>query len=1276
MKKVLFLLLFVFLFTAVDIGIAGENLLKNGSFEDISGGLPRMWSTDIYDNDYNNVRFFVENKGAYDGNNYITIENIRPNDAKLIQTVKVKPNTIYRLSCRIKAEGIGKNALGANITVLYILETSKDFKDTGGKWEYVELYGRTGKKQDNIAITARLGGYGNVNTGKASFDDFRLEQDIASPDAKILNLCREEGKSREAEAGPVGIYGYRPVITAFSIFFLGLFLAVYYGLLKRNKIGTVENKQISYLFYFSVLVGLILRIIIAPIIEGHPTDISCFKSWANIAASQGLSNFYKTGMFVDYPPGYIYILYVCGYIRNLFSLSFNSVAFITLLKLPAILSDILSSIIIFRLGKKPLGVVVASILAMLYVFNPAVLFNSTIYGQIDSLFALLIFMAIVFVFKDRLVIASVIFAAALSVKPQALIFAPVGIYALIEETIQSKNLKTAGLSILSMILTFIVIILPFSIKQNFFWIFNLYGKSLSSYQYGSVNAFNLFAFLGANGVNENNILFLFSYKIWGHISIIAIVVSSVFLYFTSRHKSKPFFIAILIVAAFFVLSARMHERYIFPVLGLTLLNYIYTKDKRFLFLFIGFSLTAFLNQALLIDLIFTKKSFWFPSNDLTMRLFSLINIALLAYLIKIGIDIHIKNKIQLILPFRYQTSNISIKQKEATDEIQNFLPYIEPQKIRLSKKDYILISSLTFVYTVAALVNLGSLKAPQSFWKPANKSESFYADIGKLQDIDRLYYFLSFGKGAYKIDFSEDGQTWQDEKIIEQKSVYEMVEWRYFRLGHNARYIRITTEKPGAMLNEIGFFNPNSTKPILIKSIVKTCSGLDSPSFGKPENVFDEQNTIAYVPGFFNGMYFDEVYHARTAYEFLHKMEPTETTHPPLGKIIISLGIAVFGMTPFGWRIMGTLFGIAMVPLMYLFGMRVFKKTEYAFISSFLFTFDFMHFSLSRIATIDIFAAFFIILMYYYMYQYFEMNFFETGLKKTLVLLLLCGIFFGLGLATKWITLYGGLGLAVVLFTFLGQRFCEYRKARKKLGLKSQIPQKDRQKNEAIVRSFPRYTVLTLLWCVLVFVLIPTVIYVTSYIPIIKLHGSNHELSNVLSSQKHMYDYHSKLQATHSFSSNWWEWPIIGKPVWCYTARDLPADKISSIVIMGNPAVWWVGSLSTIVTAVIALCKKEKGMYVILIGAASLYLPWIAASRKLLFIYHFFATVPFIVLCATYFFMVLRKKFPKFKYIIYIYLAAVLILFVMFYPVLSGMIVSKSYAVAYLRWFNSWIFFN
>ena len=79
----------------------------------------------------------------------------------------------------------------------------------------------------------------------------------------------------------------------------------------------------------------------------------------------------------------------------------------------------------------------------------------------------------------------------------------------------------------------------------------------------------------------------------------------------------------------------------------------------------------------------------------------------------------------------------------------------------------------------------------------------------------------------------------------------------------------------------------------------------------------------------------------------------------------------MFGMTPFGWRFMSALFGIFMVPLFYLFAKRLFQNTFAATATAILLVFDCMHFMLSRIATIDIFVAFFIILAYYYLYRYF-----------------------------------------------------------------------------------------------------------------------------------------------------------------------------------------------------------------------------------------------------------------------------------------------------------------
>ena len=143
----------------------------------------------------------------------------------------------------------------------------------------------------------------------------------------------------------------------------------------------------------------------------------------------------------------------------------------------------------------------------------------------------------------------------------------------------------------------------------------------------------------------------------------------------------------------------------------------------------------------------------------------------------------------------------------------------------------------------------------------------------------------------------------------------------------------------------------------------------------------DEQDTVPEEPSYFNGMIFDEIYHARTAYENIHNMSVYEWTHPPLGKLIIALGILIFGMKPFGWRIMGALFGVAMVPLMYVFAKRIFKRTDFAFITAGLWAFDCMHFTQTRIATIDVYGVFFILLMFFFMYEYVRQDYFAAPLK-------------------------------------------------------------------------------------------------------------------------------------------------------------------------------------------------------------------------------------------------------------------------------------------------------
>ncbi|HEX9022312.1 MAG TPA: hypothetical protein VF799_00580, partial [Geobacteraceae bacterium] len=84
--------------------------------------------------------------------------------------------------------------------------------------------------------------------------------------------------------------------------------------------------------------ALLLRLALAATTKGYGPDIGTFSAWAGHAA-EGLFSFYSPGYFADYPPGYIYVLWLIGKIRVILGIDFGSPAFLLLLKLPAMLSD-------------------------------------------------------------------------------------------------------------------------------------------------------------------------------------------------------------------------------------------------------------------------------------------------------------------------------------------------------------------------------------------------------------------------------------------------------------------------------------------------------------------------------------------------------------------------------------------------------------------------------------------------------------------------------------------------------------------------------------------------------------------------------------------------------------------------------------------------------------------------------------------------------------------------------------------------------------------------
>jgi len=197
------------------------NLLANPSFEELSGTLPVGWETDVWDNEPGVTDFAVRDEEAHHGRYSVTIINHQPNDARLKQTVKVDPDTTYRVSCWVMTRNVASRGKGANVSFHGIPATSRAISGTTDGWQPLELYLKTGAGVKQVELTLGLGGYGAINQGEATFDQVRFEKVTSVPEGvqPIILTSEGEGKFRQSPspASPPGRFLWILVATSFGI---------------------------------------------------------------------------------------------------------------------------------------------------------------------------------------------------------------------------------------------------------------------------------------------------------------------------------------------------------------------------------------------------------------------------------------------------------------------------------------------------------------------------------------------------------------------------------------------------------------------------------------------------------------------------------------------------------------------------------------------------------------------------------------------------------------------------------------------------------------------------------------------------------------------------------------------------------------------------------------------------------------------------------------------------------------------------------------------------
>lgn len=557
----------------------------------------------------------------------------------------------------------------------------------------------------------------------------------------------------------------------------------------------------------------------------------------------------------------------------------------------------------------------------------------------------------------------------------------------------------------------------------------------------------------------------------------------------------------------------------------------------------------------------------------------------------------------------------------------------------LNKKDYICMFGLMFLFAFMAFFRLGNLEAPKTSYTATSENRDIVLDFGEYIDITSFSLFLG-NLNTRHLSLSAFNEVTGAWEIINGEAVAESVfDWNKIDVNYNLRYLGIVATDETAVFNELAVQGPDG-------SLITPVNASDYPE------LFDEQDLFPENVTYMSGTMFDEVYHGRTAYEFIHHLTTYETTHPHFGKILISLGIRIFGMTPFGWRFMSVIFGILIIGVMYLFAKRLFHNTFIASATAALLTFDCMHYNLSRIATIDIFAAFFILLMYYFMYEYFikDTAIMQAGNGASgqalpmdaMVPLALSGISMAFGVATKWTGIYAGAGLGI-LFLFHILTHLTYNR-------------------KLLLRLF--------LFCCLFFIAVPLIVYTLCFIPVVGYTEYKNLIDKAIQGSISMFNYHSQLVAEHYYSSPFYEWPVIWMPL--LDANDaVSADKVSAVSCMGNPAIWWVGIPCQIFVLVRGILKRDKKAGFLLASYAAQYVPWMSISR-ITFIYHYFPAILFVMLMMGYTIDYIVKRFKWGKKAVTIYLITAVVIFFLFFPVVSGYPVSREWGYR-LRLLKDWI---
>jgi len=390
----------------------------------------------------------------------------------------------------------------------------------------------------------------------------------------------------------------------------------------------MPNSAIAILF-----AGLIFRLILAFVLlpgSGHTDDIEQYARWGMTLAIHGPGEFYVHNDFADYPPGYLYVLWLLATMSRVIASVAGTDALRTcvlLIKIPSMLFDLLTAVVLHKVARywhtQP-GAAHEHIplkAAALYVFNPTVLYDSAIWGQSDAAGAFIMVLGVLALLRWPPEVAASVGIAAAMLKPQfGVVLIPLisivllrrhatprgdsaPIFSFAYWTRQDGPIRILTSAAVSLAV-FYLLVAPFNMTLTSF--VHRIITAAQFYDFLTVNAFNPWAIVSPGG---NSSLLVAGVDTWSHdnvpmlgsltgVEVGASILAFGFLVGAARLLWRSDRLSIALVGlylcmCFYILPTRVHERYIFPAFAFAAL--LGAVDRRWLWATVALTLGSLMN---------------------------------------------------------------------------------------------------------------------------------------------------------------------------------------------------------------------------------------------------------------------------------------------------------------------------------------------------------------------------------------------------------------------------------------------------------------------------------------------------------------------------------------------------------------------------------------------------------------------------------------------------------------------------------------------------------